>query len=67
MTKKEKLNLTLDLIEKFDVPVPRYTSYPMVPHWKDTYGNQDHIKHLVSISIYHFVTVIVFSVVAMLK
>lgn len=45
MTRK-KLNLTLDLINQFDVPVPRYTSYPMVPHWSDSYGNQDHINHL---------------------
>ena len=41
-----KLNLSVDLIEQFDVPVPRYTSYPMVPHWSDSYSNQDHINHL---------------------
>jgi oxygen-independent coproporphyrinogen III oxidase len=23
------------LLEKYDVPVPRYTSYPAVPHWHD--------------------------------
>lgn len=23
-----------DLIKKYDVPTPRYTSYPTVPHWK---------------------------------
>ena len=23
------------LLEKYDVPVPRYTSYPSVPHWHD--------------------------------
>jgi oxygen-independent coproporphyrinogen-3 oxidase len=23
------------LLEKYDVPVPRYTSYPSVPHWQD--------------------------------
>ena len=44
--KKEKLDLTVEMIEQFDVPVPRYTSYPMVPHWSDKYDNQDHIKHL---------------------
>ena len=22
------------LLEKYDVPVPRYTSYPAVPHWQ---------------------------------
>lgn len=24
------------LLEKYDVPVPRYTSYPAVPHWQQT-------------------------------
>ena len=24
------------LLEKYDVPVPRYTSYPAVPHWQET-------------------------------
>jgi len=23
------------LLEKYNVPVPRYTSYPTVPYWKD--------------------------------
>lgn len=25
-----------DLVARYDVPVPRYTSYPPVPHWRDT-------------------------------
>lgn len=25
-----------DLIKKYDVPVPRYTSYPTVPYWSDS-------------------------------
>jgi oxygen-independent coproporphyrinogen-3 oxidase len=25
-----------DLLEKYDVPVPRYTSYPAVPNWQET-------------------------------
>ena len=30
-------NLTLtQLLEKYDVPVPRYTSYPAVPNWGET-------------------------------
>jgi oxygen-independent coproporphyrinogen-3 oxidase len=29
------MNLTA-LLEKYDVPVPRYTSYPTVPQWHDT-------------------------------
>jgi oxygen-independent coproporphyrinogen-3 oxidase len=27
------LNSLADLIKKYDVPVPRYTSYPTVPYW----------------------------------
>ncbi len=27
---------TLDLLKKYDIPVPRYTSYPAVPHWNDS-------------------------------
>ena len=27
-----------DLLRKYDVPVPRYTSYPAVPHWQDVAG-----------------------------
>ena len=29
------LSLT-QLLEKYDVPVPRYTSYPAVPNWQET-------------------------------
>ena len=30
-------DLTLtELLEKYDVPVPRYTSYPAVPNWQET-------------------------------
>lgn len=43
---KSRLKLSLDLIEKFNVPVPRYTSYPMVPHWSNEYKIQDHVHHL---------------------
>lgn len=46
----QKVELTLDLIEKFDIPVPRYTSYPMVPHWTSKYGIDNHINHLTNAS-----------------
>lgn len=29
------MNLTSDLISKYDIPAPRYTSYPTVPYWQD--------------------------------
>ena len=27
--------LPFTLIDKYNVPIPRYTSYPTVPYWKD--------------------------------
>ena len=43
---EDQLRLTAELIQKFDIPVPRYTSYPMVPFWSDKYTVTDHVKHL---------------------
>lgn len=37
----------MNLIEKYNVPVPRYTSYPTVPYW-DTTPTQEQWKKLVS-------------------
>ena len=28
--------VSLDLLQKYNVPIPRYTSYPTVPYWDDT-------------------------------
>lgn len=28
--------MSVDLLQKYDIPVPRYTSYPTVPHWDTT-------------------------------
>ncbi len=30
-----------DLLAKYDVPAPRYTSYPTVPYWDNTPSNQE--------------------------
>lgn len=30
------MNAIMDLIDKYNVPVPRYTSYPTVPLWKES-------------------------------
>lgn len=35
-----------DLLEKYDVPVPRYTSYPTVPQWRDTPSTDDWVRSL---------------------
>ncbi len=35
------MNSKTDLIRKYDVPAPRYTSYPTVPYWEDNPTRQD--------------------------
>ncbi len=37
---------TIDLLQKYDVPGPRYTSYPTVPIWSDSVGAADYATHL---------------------
>lgn len=33
----------IELLKKYDVPVPRYTSYPTVPDWRlDSFGKEDY-------------------------
>lgn len=34
------------LFKKYDIPVPRYTSYPTVPYWDETPGKEQWISHL---------------------
>lgn len=36
----------LQLIQKYDAPVPRYTSYPTVPYWSETPTEEQWIQHL---------------------
>jgi oxygen-independent coproporphyrinogen-3 oxidase len=36
------------LIAKYDMPVPRYTSYPTVPYWEEAPGKDQWIGHLKS-------------------
>ncbi len=35
-----------ELYRKYDVPAPRYTSYPTVPFWSETPSKKDWINHL---------------------
>ncbi len=35
-----------ELYRKYDVPAPRYTSYPTVPFWSETPSRTDWIQHL---------------------
>ena len=34
------MNIQSSLLQKYNVPVPRYTSYPTVPFWKDSIDEQ---------------------------
>jgi oxygen-independent coproporphyrinogen-3 oxidase len=36
------------LVEKYDIPAPRYTSYPTVPYWTDSPTTSDWIQELQS-------------------
>jgi oxygen-independent coproporphyrinogen III oxidase len=35
-----------ELLKKYDVPVPRYTSYPTVPYWSDSPTTQEWLESL---------------------
>ena len=37
----ETLNVTEAILERYNVPGPRYTSYPTAPEWIDTFGPGD--------------------------
>ena len=46
---KNKFSVDTALISKYNVAVPRYTSYPTVPHWqKEIPTNEEWISHLTS-------------------
>jgi len=42
----QEIELSPELILELDRPGPRYTSYPPVPYWSDSFGPEDHIHHL---------------------
>jgi oxygen-independent coproporphyrinogen III oxidase len=37
----ETLNVSAGLLERYNVPGPRYTSYPTAPEWNDAFGPDD--------------------------
>ena len=39
--RNETLNVTPEILERYNVPGPRYTSYPTAPEWLDTFGPPD--------------------------
>ena len=42
----ETLNLTEELLNRYNVPGPRYTSYPTAPEWNDNFGVADYERAL---------------------
>ena len=36
----------MNLVEKYNIPVPRYTSYPTVPSWNNELSNDQWIQHV---------------------
>ena len=36
------VDVSLDLLRRYNVPGPRYTSYPTAPAWKESYGATDY-------------------------
>lgn len=44
MKTSEKYDLSSELLEKYSVSVPRYTSYPTAPEWKETFTKDDFLK-----------------------
>lgn len=42
----ENFDLSVEIINKFNVPGPRYTSYPTAPEWKDEFTEENYFKIL---------------------
>jgi hypothetical protein len=42
----ETLNVTDAILERYNVPGPRYTSYPTAPEWMDAFGPDDFARAL---------------------
>lgn len=40
------MKISSELLAKYDVPVPRYTSYPTVPYWQNDLSTEEWIQHV---------------------
>jgi len=40
----ETLNITTEILDRYNVPGPRYTSYPTAPEWVDSFGPDDYVR-----------------------
>lgn len=41
------MNINLELLKKYDVPGPRYTSYPPAPHFHEGFTQSDYVDEIV--------------------
>lgn len=41
-----RLLMPMDLLQKYNVPAPRYTSYPTVPHWDNSPTREEWESHI---------------------
>ena len=39
-------NIDAELLERYEIRAPRYTSYPTAPQWSDSFGPDDYAAHL---------------------
>ena len=44
--KHTSMSETKALLQRYDRPGPRYTSYPTAPSWTDDFGGEDHRQSL---------------------
>jgi len=42
------MDINLDLLKKYDVPGPRYTSYPPAPHFNESFTVDDYVKEIIN-------------------
>ncbi|MDZ4224866.1 MAG: hypothetical protein U1D33_03055, partial [bacterium] len=42
----QRVVITRELVEKYNRPGPRYTSYPTAPNWPKDFGPEDFERHL---------------------
>lgn len=40
----ERVHLPLDVLDRYNVHGPRYTSYPTAPEWNDAFGPEDQVR-----------------------
>ncbi len=43
----ETLNVTREILDRYNVPGPRYTSYPTAPEWVDSFGPADFERSII--------------------